>query len=103
MTPKTPDPGDVAVLPGPPRRTVAAEGVTVDDIKRRAERIRSLAVDGMKQKAEETMQQRSTTIVVGAVAVLVVGVSLAYFMGRSTARKLAEPWCPPGCKPAGRP
>jgi hypothetical protein len=41
-------------------------------------------------------------IVAGAVAVLVVGVSLVYFMGRSTAKKLSEPWCPPGCVPAGR-
>ena len=100
MTPKTPEPGAVAVLPGQPTRTVSAEGVTVDDIKRRAERIRALAVDGVKQKAEETMKQNSTTIVVGAVAVLVVGVSLAYFVGRSTARRLSQPWCPPGCKPA---
>jgi hypothetical protein len=103
MTPKTPEPGDITVLPGQPARTVSAEGVTVDDIKRRAERIRALAVDGVRQRAEETMKQNSTMIVAGAVAVLVVGVSLAYFMGRSTARKLAEPWCPPGCRPVGRP
>jgi hypothetical protein len=100
MSAKTAQPGDPAVLPGPPARTVSADGITVEDIKRRAERIRSLTVDGLRQQAQDTLKENSTIIAAGAVAVLVVGVSLAYFMGRSTARRLSQPWCPPGCKPA---
>lgn len=98
MTP-SPKPVDPAVLPGPKDQTIGSEAITVDDIKRHAEAVRNAALDGVKQTVDGTLKSNKTAIIAAAVGVAVVGMSVAYFLGRSTAKRLAEPWCPPGCVP----
>ncbi len=102
MTPSTPKPGDPAVLPGGPNETLGSEAVTVEDIKRHAEAVRTAATEGIKATVDEQLKSNRTVLIGVAIGAVVVGMSVAYLVGRSTAKRLAEPWCPPGCQPLKR-
>lgn len=103
MTADNYKPGTEVALPGRPQpREITGGAVGIEDIKRRAEYIRELAVEGAKEQAEQAVDQvrsQSTQIIVAVGIGFVVAVGIAYFVGRSTAKRLSEPWCPPGCSP----
>ena len=99
MTPDKPMPGQPVQLPGAPTRTISAEGITVDDLKRRAERIRTAVSTGAEATYKETIATQSARILMIGAGVVVVAVGLAYFAGSARARRVSQPWCPPGCKP----
>jgi hypothetical protein len=100
MTPDAPVPGQPVLLPAAPSRTMSAEGVTVDDLKRRAERVRDAVVTGTQATYKETLSTQGARILVIGAGVVVLAIGLAYFAGSARARRVSEPWCPPGCRPA---
>ena len=99
MTPDNPQPGQPVRLPAAPTRTIAAEGVTVDELKRRAERIRVAVAEGVEKTYDETLATQGARILMIGAAVVVVAVGMAYFAGSMRARRASAPWCPPGCSP----
>ena len=99
MTPDAPVPGQPVRLPAAPSRTISAQGVTVDDLKRRAERVRNAVVTGATDTYNETIATQSARILMIGAGVVVVAIGLAYFAGSAKARRVSQPWCPPGCKP----
>lgn len=67
--------------------TLAADRITVDDVKRRAVAVRDLAVSEAKETARVIAHDQLTrTIVVGVVAVVAV-TSLAYYLGTRRYRR----------------
>ena len=101
MTPEPPVPGQPVRLPAAPSRTISSEGVTVDDLKRRAERVRDAVVTGVNDTYEETIATQGARILAIGAGVVILAIGLAYFAGSARARRASQPWCPPGCKPAG--
>ena len=99
MTPDAPTPGQPVRLPAAPSRTISADGITVDDLKRRAERIRTAVATGAEATYQDTIATQSTRILMIGAGVVVLAIGLAYFAGSAGARRRSEPWCPPGCKP----
>jgi hypothetical protein len=94
------EPGTEVVLPGrPAARQIQGDAVSITDLKRRAEYIRELAVTGVEKRAQTVVKATGTqAVIIGAVAVVAV-IGIAYFIGRSTAKQMSQPWCPPGCRP----
>jgi hypothetical protein len=76
MTPSNPD-----------TTSLAAEEITLDEIKQRAGAVRDLAVSEAKRVTVEVYEQDVTKIALVAVGVVVVVASLAYFMGAASARR----------------
>jgi len=99
MTPDTPAPGQPVRLPSAPTRTISAQGITVDDLKRRAERVRNAVVTGANETYQETIATQSARILMIGAGVVVLAIGVAYFAGSARARRASQPWCPPGCKP----
>jgi hypothetical protein len=99
MTPDAPAPGQPVRLPSAPTRTISAEGITVDDLKRRAERVRTAVATGAEATYKETIATQSARILMIGAGVVVLAIGLAYFAGSASARRASAPWCPPGCKP----
>ena len=60
MASKTPQPGEPAVLTGPAQQRISAEGVTVEDIKRRAERVRAGGRRGRPEDRRGPLRENST-------------------------------------------
>ena len=99
MTPDAPVPGQPVRLPAAPTRTISADGITVDDLKRRAARVRAAVATGAEATYKETIATQSARILMIGAGVVVVAIGLAYFAGSARSRRASQPWCPPGCKP----
>jgi hypothetical protein len=97
--PDAPTTGQPVRLPSAPGRTIAAEGITVEDLKRRAERVRNAVVTGAEATYRETAATQGARILLISAGVVVAAIGIAYFAGSARARRLSEPWCPPRCRP----
>lgn len=80
---------------GQPLYVPPAERVSIDEIKHRAEEIQDLAVTESKRLVSEVYEQNMTRAALVAVGVVLVAASVAYLLGRATARRVVVPDVPP--------
>jgi len=73
--------------PKQPLYVAPEERVTLDQLKARVERISDLAVAESKRVANEVREENLTKVVLVAAGVVVVALSLAYFLGSRAARR----------------
>jgi hypothetical protein len=99
MSPDAIAPGQPVLLPSAPTRTISAQGITVEDLKRRAERVRAAVSTGAEATYKETIATQSARVLMIGAGVVVLAIGLAYFAGSMSSRRASTPWCPPGCKP----
>ena len=77
--------------PKQPLYVAPEERVTLDQLKARVERISDLAVAESKRVANEVREENLTKVVLVAAGVVVVALSLAYFLGsRAASRSTAS-------------
>lgn len=82
--------------PKQPLYVAPEERVTLDQLKARVERISDLAVAESKRVANEVREENLTKVVLVAAGVVVVALSVAYFLGSRSARRSAAPEPPRG-------
>lgn len=67
------------------------ERVTLEELKARVSQVQDLALHRAKETVHRVYEQDTTKLALVAVGVVVVAVSLAYFMGAAAGRRGSEP------------
>ena len=88
-TPSPSKPGELTTLPGKATRTISARGVTSDDIRRRAERVRELAGETVRETVRDTLAAKGMRLAAAGAGLVVAAVSAAFFAGSMSGKRKA--------------